>query len=170
METSTELATLTPLYVLPRAIHLASGASEGRTPLNAFDNALLDAGVHNLNLVRVSSIVPRGAIFGGLPGLPVGTVVPTVYSEHTSTIPGELSSACVGAGVGTCGGVLMEYHHAGSGPEAERVVLTMIEEGFERRGWTLDDVLFATAEHRTDRIGCAVAAALLLDPAPIGGR
>ena len=35
-----------------------SGSSEGFTPLNAFDGALLDAGVGNTNLVKMSSIVP----------------------------------------------------------------------------------------------------------------
>lgn len=156
------------MLFLPRTIHLAYGASEGRTPLTAFDNALLAAGVHNLNLVRVSSIVPKGAIFGPLPDLPVGTVVPTVYSSITSNVPGEMVSACVAAGVGAHGGVLMEYHHRGPGDDAERVVQTMVEEAFERRGWTLDDVHFATAEHKVDRLGCAAACAVLLDGEPVG--
>lgn len=133
------------------------------TPLNAFDNALHEAGVHNLNLVRASSIVPKGARFGRLPTLPVGTVVPTVYSKIDSNVPGEIITACIGAGVGSEGGVLMEYQHAGPADDAERVTLAMIEEGFQRRGWELDHVLFATAEHKVDRLGCAVATAVLLD-------
>ncbi len=36
-----------------------SGSAEGTTPLNAFDNALLAAGIGNINLVKVSSILPR---------------------------------------------------------------------------------------------------------------
>ena len=34
------------------------GHAEGGTPLNAFDNALLAAGIGNINLVKVSSIIP----------------------------------------------------------------------------------------------------------------
>jgi arginine decarboxylase len=153
-------------------IHLAHGASEGRTPLNAFDNALLDAGVHNLNLIRVSSIVPKGCRFGPLPDMPVGTIVPTVYAHIHSNVPGEMVSACIGAGIGSEGGVLMEYSHRGPADDAERVVQNMVEEGFAKRGWTLDEVFFATGEHKVDRLGSAVAAAVMLDLEPVtaGGR
>lgn len=148
---------------LPQLLHLTSGCSEGLTPLTAFDNALRDARIDNLNLIRVSSIVPKGASFGPRPELPVGTIVPTVYSSITSNVPGEVISAVIGAGIGAEGGVLMEYHHNGHGDDAERVVQGMVEEGFERRGWKLEDVRFVTAEHKVDRLGCAVAAVLLLD-------
>ena len=151
------------MYPTPDLIHLAYGSSEGITPLNAFDNALLAAGVHNLNLIQVSSIVPRDARFGDLPsGLPVGMLTPTVYSHISSNVSGEIISACVGAGIGTEGGTLFEYHHRGRGDDAEDVVRKMIDEGFRVRGWTLDRVLFATAEHKVERTGCAVAAAVLL--------
>ena len=160
------------MIVLPRVIHLAQGAAEGRTPLNAFDNALLDAGVHNLNLIRVSSIVPKGCAFGPLPEMPVGTIAPTVYAHIHSNVPGEIVSACIGAGIGSEGGVLMEYSHRGPGDDAERVVQNMVEEGFARRGWKLEEVFFATGEHKVDRLGSAVAVALLLDPKNVdtGGR
>lgn len=148
---------------LPQLLHLTSGCSEGLTELTAFDNALRAGGIDNLNLIRVSSIVPEGARFGDKPDLPVGTIVPTVYSTITSTIPGETISAVIGAGVGEHGGVLMEYHHTGSGADAERVVRGMVEEGFDKRGWKLEDVFFATAEHTVERLGCAMAAVLLLD-------
>ena len=44
----------------------------------------------------------------------------------------------------------------------------MVEEGFERRGWQLDDIQFATAEHKVDRLGCAMQP-LLLEGEPVGG-
>jgi arginine decarboxylase len=148
---------------LPQLLHLASGCSEGLTPLTAFDNALREAGIHNLNLLKVSSIIPEGARFGPKPDLPVGTLVPTVYTHIVSNVPGEVISAVIAAGTGRQGGVLMEYHHRGPADDAERVAQSMVEEGFARRGWTLEDVHFATAEHKVDRLGCAAAAVLLLD-------
>lgn len=42
-------------------IYIASGAGTGRTLLSAFDSALLDSGVANYNLVRLSSIIPPGS-------------------------------------------------------------------------------------------------------------
>jgi arginine decarboxylase len=152
---------------LPRLLVLAKGSSEGLTPLTAFDNALRDAGIDNLNLIRVSSIMPKDARFGEKPELPVGTLVPTVYTQISSNVPGEIISAVIGAGKGPDGGVLMEYHHRGRADDAEEVVAKMIEEGFDRRGWTLEETRFATAEHKVDRLGCAAAAVLLLDSEPI---
>jgi arginine decarboxylase len=93
----------------------------------------------------------------------VGTVVPTVYTHIVSNVPGEVISAVIGAGTGKQGGVLMEYHHRGPADDAERVAQAMVEEGFARRGWTIDDVRFASSEHKVDRLGCAAAAVLLLD-------
>ena len=154
---------------LPRLLHLTSGCSEGLTPLTAFDNALRAAGIDNLNLIRVSSIVPRGARFGERPDLPVGTIVPAVYTHVVSNVPGEVISAVIAAGTGVEGGVLMEYHHRGPADDAERVAAAMVEEGFSRRGWRLEDVRFASAEHKVDRLGCAAAAVLLLDGVPVGG-
>lgn len=151
------------MLYLPRLLHLTQGCSEGLTPLTAFDNALREAGIDNLNLVKVSSIVPKGARFGPRPELPVGTVVPTVYTQVVSNVPGEVVSAVIAAGVGEHGGVLMEYHHRGTAENAERIVTAMVEEGFQRRGWKLDDVKYATAEHKVDRLGCATAAVLLLE-------
>lgn len=150
------------LYV-PRLIHLAQGSGEGLTPLTAFDNALRAAGIHNLNLIRVSSIVPEGASFGPKPDLPVGAIVPTVYTHVTSNVPGEVVSAVIAAGIGGEGGVLMEYNHRGPADDAERVAQAMVEEGFARRGWALSDIRFTASEHKVERLGCAVAAALMLD-------
>ena len=45
----------------PNVYCLVSGAAEGNTRLNAFDNALLEAGVGDTNLMRMSSICPPGA-------------------------------------------------------------------------------------------------------------
>ncbi len=157
------------LYV-PRLLHLAQGCSEGLTPLTAFDNALREAGIDNLNLVKVSSIVPKDARFGPRPSLPVGTVVPTVYTHVVSNVPGEIVSAVIAAGTGEHGGVLMEYHHRGPADDAERVATSMVEEGFALRGWTIDEIRFATAEHKVDRLGCATAAVLLLEGEPVGGH
>ena len=91
------------MLYLPRLLHLTRGCSEGLTPLTAFDNALRDAGIDNLNLVKVSSIVPKDARFGPRPDLPVGTVVPTVYAHIVSNVPGEIVSAVIAAASASTG-------------------------------------------------------------------
>ncbi|MDR7605612.1 MAG: pyruvoyl-dependent arginine decarboxylase, partial [Armatimonadota bacterium] len=49
------------MWSVPRAVTVATGAGEGSTEVNAFDRALLDAGIANLNFLRVTSILPAGA-------------------------------------------------------------------------------------------------------------
>ena len=43
-------------------ITITTGTGEGPTPLAAFDNALLNAGVANYNLIYLSSIIPPNSV------------------------------------------------------------------------------------------------------------
>src|SRR3977135_996179 len=95
-----------------RAAGTAANA-EGSTPLNAFDNALLAAGIGNVNLIKVSSILPPGIELVALPRIKPGALVPTAYAAIPSGVPGVV----VGAAVGWAGpedpaknGVIMEFH------------------------------------------------------------
>ncbi len=48
------------IRLLPRYYFVVSGIGLSRaSPINAFDRALKEAGIHDLNLVEVSSILPR---------------------------------------------------------------------------------------------------------------
>src|SRR5512138_3787561 len=67
----------------------AAGCAEGGTALNAFDNALLAAGIGNVNLVKVSSIVPPDVDIVDLPAIKAGALVPTAYAAISSETPGE---------------------------------------------------------------------------------
>jgi len=146
----------------PNRLWLAAGAAEGTTELNAFDNALLDGGIGNLNLIKVSSVVPQGAKFlQGPPVIAPGSLVPCVYSVMHSDTAGETICAALGIGIGReSHGMIFEYH-ANSREVAERVVTGMVEEGFARRGLPLERVTVTLAEHRVERLGCAVAAVVL---------
>ncbi len=150
------------MWKTPNIIALVKGTGEGDTPLTAFDRALLDAGIGDLNLIKVSSIVPPGARFVELPDIPKGALTPTVYSRMESSIPGEIISACVGAGISEEGlGMLYEFSHMGTAEAAEEIVANMIREGFSMRGLTLKEMKIVSAEHKVEKIGCAVCAAVL---------
>ncbi|MFN8522150.1 MAG: arginine decarboxylase, pyruvoyl-dependent [Chloroflexota bacterium] len=147
----------------PQTLWLTSGGAEGSTELNAFDNALLAAGIGNLNLVRVSSIVPANAeLLSAAPKIEPGSLVPAVYSVMHSDTAGETVCAALGLGFSEAGkhGMIFEYH-ASARDVAERVVTGMVHEGFARRGLPLDRVVVRVAEHRVERVGCAVAAVVL---------
>ena len=142
-----------------------AGRAEGLTPLNAFDNALLAAGIGNANLVKVSSIIPPDVDIVDLPQIKPGVLVPTAYACITSEVPGELISAAVGYALPddrTRAGVIMEHHDKGPADAAERLVRRMLEEAFCVRGEKIREVRIVSAEHRVERTGCALAAVTLL--------
>ena len=53
-------------------VSLTKGASEGPTKLNAFDNALLEAKIGNVNLIPVSSMLPPNTQLVEMPELEPG--------------------------------------------------------------------------------------------------
>ncbi|XRO76453.1 pyruvoyl-dependent arginine decarboxylase [Methanocaldococcus sp. 10A] len=151
-------------FKLPNTVSLVAGSSEGETPLNAFDGALLDAGIGNVNLIRISSIMPPGAEIVPLPKLPMGALVPTAYGYVISDVPGETIAAAISIAVpkdkSLCG-LIMEYEGKCSKREAEKTVKEMAKIGFEMRGWELDRIESIAIEHTVEKLGCAFAAAAL---------
>jgi arginine decarboxylase len=147
---------------IPNAIWASAGAAEGETELNAFDNALLAAQVGNLNLIRVSSVLPQGAtLLEVAPAITPGSLVPTVYSVHVSARPGDTVAAAVGIGIGDGSHGMIYESHGVSKHEVEASVRQMIAEGFARRGLRLKEIVVRSIEHKVERIGCAVAAVIL---------
>jgi len=142
-----------------------AGHAEGGTTLNAFDNALLAAGIGNINLLKVSSILPPDVPVVELPKIKPGALVPTAYAAITSETPGETVAAAVGYAVPddpAKNGVIMEFHGVGRRDEAERQIRAMLDEAFRVRGETIAEMRVVATEHRVERIGCALAAITLL--------
>lgn len=46
------------MVTLPKYVSLTSGHAEGMDDMTSFDNALKAAGIADLNLIKVSSMVP----------------------------------------------------------------------------------------------------------------
>ena len=142
-----------------------TGNAEGSTPLNAFDNALLAAGIGNINLVKVSSIFPPAAEVVSLPRIKPGAIVPSAYAAITSEVPGEVVAAAVGWALPddpVKNGIIMEFHDKATREEAERMIVQMLQEAFRTRGWRIAQMKVAAVEHRVERTGCALAAVTLL--------
>lgn len=90
-----------PSLVIP----VTSAVGTGPTEIAAFDAALLAAGIANLNLIRLSSVIPTGAqievrideqtsLVGK--GAGWGDRHYVVYADARATRPGEVAAACVG--------------------------------------------------------------------------
>ncbi|HSE91721.1 MAG TPA: arginine decarboxylase, pyruvoyl-dependent [Methylomirabilota bacterium] len=141
------------------------GHAEGGTPLNAFDNALLAAGIGNINLVKVSSILPPEVPVVDLPKIKPGALIPTAYAAAIGDVPGERLAAAVGYAVPddpAKNGVIMEFHGHGTRAEAEQAIQAMLEEAFRVRGEPIREMKVVAVEHTVARIGCALAAITLL--------
>jgi len=142
-----------------------AGHAEGGSSLNAFDNALLVAGIGNINLIKVSSIVPPDVDIVELPKLKPGALVPAAYAAVTSDVPGQVLAAAVGYALPddpAKPGVIMEYHDLADRQTAERTIREMLDEAFRVRGETIREVKVVATEHTVERVGCAVAAIVLL--------
>ncbi|MCL6596435.1 MAG: arginine decarboxylase, pyruvoyl-dependent [Firmicutes bacterium] len=148
---------------IPTTFTLVAGAAEGPTPLNAFDNALLAAGIGDLNLVRISSVLPAGA--RELPAVtaPPGSLVPTAYGAIESQVRGERIAAAVAVGLADDGGsgVIFEFSGRTGRSEAEEAARAMVEAAFARRGRPLREIRSAAVEHVVQEIGCVLAAVAL---------
>ncbi|SHI32107.1 pyruvoyl-dependent arginine decarboxylase [Desulfofundulus thermosubterraneus] len=146
----------------PTKFTLVAGAGEGQTPLNAFDRALLEARAGNVNLIRVSSILPPGAEYVEELTLPPGALVPVAYGATTSTTPGDRIAAAVAVGIPEEGfGVIMEYSGHTSRQEAERIIRQMVEEAFATRRLELKKYMVRAVEHQVVRTGAVFAGILL---------
>ncbi|MFN0071764.1 MAG: pyruvoyl-dependent arginine decarboxylase [Chloroflexota bacterium] len=146
----------------PNVFWLASGSAEGATPINAFDNALLNAGVGNLNLVKVSSVVPTGAVMLDQP-IPIGpgTLVPAVYATRHSNVPGDRLASVIGIGLSEDSHGMIFEHSSDSAEHAEQAVRQMVEDAFAQRGMKLARLMVRMAEHRVEKLGCTVSAVVL---------
>lgn len=143
----------------PQKYFVTAACAEGKNHLTAFDNALLKARIGNINLIRVTSILPPGAQFAPDIMIPPGSLVPTAYGYIISDEPGELISAAVGVGLSKDSfGVIMEFSGKCGKDEAEKAIESMLKEAFETRGVELVGTKLASAEHRVENIGCALAA------------
>lgn len=150
------------MWTLPRAVTAVAGAGEGSTDLNAFDRALADAGIANLNFIRVTSIFPQGARMVPMRPFVPGMLMPAVYARITRHTPGERIAAAVAVGISEEGyGVIMEHSHTGSAENADHIVRRMVDEAMVTRGLHTTEVVVVAREHVVERTGCVVAAVLL---------
>lgn len=152
------------LIQTPTTYFITSGTSEGFTTLNAFDGALMAAGIGNTNLLRMSSICPPHTREVGSVNLPHGALVPVAYAGITSETPGQL----IAAGVAICfpededhAGLIMEYSAPDTRANVEAKVRRMAEEGMRMRGKKIRAVKSIASEHLVKECGAAFAAVVL---------
>lgn len=147
---------------VPTKFKIVAGAAEGEHRLTAFDHALLKAGIANINLVRISSILPPGAQQDQDMAIAPGTLAPTAYGAICSDTPGTKISAAVGVGLSPdTFGVIMEFAGECGKGEAEAHITSMIQEAFKIRELPLKEIRIKSVEHVVEKTASALAAVVL---------
>ncbi len=125
-------------------IPVTSAVGTGPTPVAAFDAALRAAGLADLNIIRLSSVIPTGAEVVLQIDEPLSLVGTTagwgdrhyaVYADARAERPGEVAAACVGwvQNIDTGEGLFVEVE----GDDEERVradVVASLDAMVEARG------------------------------------
>ena len=123
---------------------MKTGVGASKSALVSFDKALLNSGVGNYNLVRLSSILPAKCQKTGKVDLTEGSLLPTAYSTISSNNLGDILVSVIGVGFPVNKdkvGVIMEYSAIGkTANEAVDILKNMIVEAFETRNWALDRI------------------------------
>lgn len=144
-------------------VSITSGRSEGPTKLNAFDNALLDAGIGDVNLIKVSSIIPANARVVRLPALEIGSTVNCVLSHSISDSRGDLISAAIAVALSDNIGCVAENSGINKGPEIIREdAISMVEYMMKRRGEKIKNLIVEEINHKVKECGAVVAALVYL--------
>ena len=141
----------------PDMYTMVSGDSEGISKLNAFDIAILNAGVGNTNLIKLSSILPSNAKFMSKINYSRGSLVPIAYGSIVSDKKNEIIAASVAIAITEEDGfgVIMEYSGICSADEAKAIVSKMAEDAIKYRKMVLKEIKSIAIEHKVENIGCA---------------
>ena len=145
-------------------IAIVSGTDEGPTKLNAFDNALSNAGIGDVNLIKVSSMLAGETKIETLPKLKAGAMVNCVLSEITSDNPGDQITAVVGVAIGKELGCAVEACGTNKDldeliDEAEKMVKYMME----KRNVEIQDLIIEYATATVENIASAIASVVYLN-------
>ena len=151
-------------------IAIVSGKDEGPTKLNAFDNALSDAGIGDVNLIKVSSMLAGNAEIEKLPKLKAGTMVNCVLSEITSDKPGDEITAVIAVAIGEKLGCVVETtginkNHNDLIDEAKM----MVEYMMDKRGVDIKNLIVEHSTTTVEKTASVVASVVYLNDDIIEG-
>ncbi len=145
-------------------IAITSGKSEGPSKLNAFDNALLDAGIGDVNLIKVSSIIPADSEFVELPFLKPGDMINCVLAHATSKQEGDIITAVIAVAISDDFGCVVEHSEINKDPEEVRKhAVFMVNEMMKIRNMEIKEIIIEEESHVVENQGSVVAAIVYLE-------
>lgn len=150
------------MNLIPSKFFITSSSAVSRiSGLNAFDRALIGAGIGEQNLVSVSSVIPVDAVQIEPVELPMGAVTHCILAQMRGT-EGEMISAGIAYGFRKDGkgGYVAEGHLHGSKESLKADLQWKMEEMARLRDIEFDSIGFVLEEQEipTDNYGCCIAA------------
>ena len=144
-------------------VSITSGRAEGPTKLNAFDNALLDAKIGDINLIKVSSILPEGTEVVPVPKFPPGDMVNCVLAYISSDVEGDLISAAVALATSDYFGCVVENTGINRDPEdVKNEAESMVRYMMDVRGLNINEIKIANENHIVKNHGAVVASVVYI--------
>lgn len=151
-------------------IAIVSGHDEGPTKLNAFDNALSNAGIGDVNLIKVSSMLASNTEICELPKLKSGAMVNCVLSEITSDNPGDEIIAVIAVAIGEELGCVVET--TGINKDNDEIIneaKDMVKYMMEKRDVEIKDLIVEYSTATVENIASVVSSVVYLDNEIIEG-
>ena len=156
--------------LIPKYFFITTGKAISKvSKLNAFDRALINAGLGDCNLVRVSSIIPPNAKLIEPIELPIGSIVFVVMARMDGDPNEDISAGIAWAWIrsdseGKEFGVIVEDH----GNEEKEALIEKLKmmciDMAEARGMVIKDIRVKVEEMHVpeDHYGSVIAIAVLL--------
>ena len=120
-------------------IKIVWGKSEGKTLISSFDKALLKAGIHNFNLIYLSSVIPQEAVVREVGTYKSDRKIGDILHVVISTIGSNTAGVQISAGLGWVkteeGGLLFESSGQFSPEECREEIKKGLTEMMSARGW-----------------------------------
>ena len=149
------------MYLIPKEFFVTSGKALSEvSDLNAFDLALMHAGIEEQNLVAVSSIIPPDAVETDRIRLPMGAVTHCVLAQMRGRDGDRIS-----AGIGYAyrkdgyGGYVAESHIFGGEEAVRNDLIRKVKEMERIRGVELEEpvIVSETVDVPEGQYGCCLA-------------
>lgn len=145
---------------------LSTGVGHSQSQINAFDRALISAGISDYNLIKISSILPPNCFQEGSVFLSKGSLLPTAYTFIHANDVGAKIAASVAVGIPEdCGdiGVIIKHCGCASKKEMEALARTSAIQAMNDRKISIKSIVSAATECivETPEYYCAFAAVSL---------
>lgn len=144
-------------------IKIVWGKSEGKTLISSFDKALVKAGIHNCNLISLSSVIPKDTTVcevGTYKSIhEIGDILYVVISSFSCNKSRTQISAGLGWAQTKKGGLFIESKGEFSRKECEEEIRKGLNEMMSARGWRAA-IKMKVVSHKVKEIANVTVAAV----------